>query len=264
MWLDQAKELRLGGHVYVDCDCGKGKTLVINHRNDAYTAYCFRCDRKEYHKKGQLSIAEIAALKKLNEEAEAFVSDIELPKDFTNDIPLEGRLWLYRASISESLIKKYRIGYSESLKRVILPVYRYNKLVWFIGRAVHTGQKPKYIAPSEATHGIIFKSGVAKKTVVVTEDILSAIRVGEITPAYSLLGTKLSTHQAKELMDFTVVLWLDSDLAGRNATNKMEKALGLVTDVYRVVTKKDPKMLTRQEIRDVLTPVWEQISKEVV
>lgn len=252
-WLELAKSLKLGGHQYVDCSCGSGRTLVVNHRNDGYSTFCFRCDRKEWEPKGRLSIAEIQAMNKLNKEAKEFTSKIELPKDFTTEIPIEGRLWLYRASITESLIKKYNIGYSEGLKRVIVPVYRYNKLIWFIGRAVHKLQEPKYIAPSESRDRILFHSGVAKKIVVVTEDILSAIVVGKVTPAISLLGTKLSIEQLNVLMQYEIILWLDSDLAGRNANKKIARELAMVTDVHTVVTQEDPKMLTKQKIREVLS-----------
>jgi hypothetical protein len=252
LWLDDAKELKLGGNAYVDCNCGAGRTLVINHRNNGYSAFCFRCDGKGWEEKGRMSIAEITAMNKLNEEARSFTSKIVLPKDFSADIPIAGRLWLYRASITESLIKKYNIGYSEELKRVIVPVYRYNKLVWFIGRAVFKGQEPKYLAPSENRDRILFQSGKLNKTIVVTEDILSAIRVGQLIGSVSLLGTKLSIEQLTVLMDYKVILWLDSDAAGRHAATKMAKELGMVTDVYDVCTKTDPKMLSKQEIHDVL------------
>lgn len=247
-WLETAKSLKLGGHTYADCSCGNGKTLVINHRSKGYSTYCFRCDRQDWEPKGKLSIAEITAMNKLNEEAKRFKSKIELPRDFTTSIPLEGRLWLYRASITESLIKKYNIGYSEELKRVIVPVYRYNKLVWFIARAVHPLQKPKYIAPSESKDNILFYSGPCQDVVVVTEDILSAIRVGQVSTTISLLGTKLSSEQLAVLMDYTVVLWLDGDKAGRDAAKKLKRELGMVTTVYDVVTKRDPKLLSNYEI----------------
>jgi len=251
-WLDIAKELKRGDGVYIDCDCGKGKTLAINHRSKGYSTFCFRCDRKDWHPKGRMSIAEITAMNKLNEEAKSFTSKIVLPKDFSLEIPLEGRLWLYTASISESLIKKYNMGYSERLKRVIIPVYRYNKLVWFIGRAVHKLQEPKYLAPSENKDDVLFYSGRIGKVAVVTEDILSAIRVGTTTPTISLLGTKLSTEQLGALMDTRIILWLDSDKAGRAAAKKMERELCMVTEVCKVVTKKDPKMLTNEEIKNTL------------
>lgn len=251
-WLEIAEKLPLGKRIYVDCTCGRGKTLVINHRNEGYSTFCFRCDRKDWHYKGLLSIAQIEAMKVLNEQAKTYVSKIELPKDFTTDIPIEGRLWLYKASITESLIKKYKIGYSEELRRVILPLYRYNKLIWFIGRAVHIGQEPKYIAPSESRDAVMFQSGKLGSNVVVTEDILSAIRVGELVSAVSLLGTKMTIEQLDVLSNHKVFLWMDNDSAGWNATKKIERELSMVTDVVRIHTDHDPKQYTRNEMRDIL------------
>lgn len=253
-WLEIAKGLKLGGNTYIECTCGSGRTLVVNHRNNGYSTFCFRCDRKEWQPKGIMTIAEITAMNKLNKEASSFKSKIVLPEDFSTEIPIEGRLWLYRASITGSLIKKYNIGYSEKLKRVILPVYRYNKLIWFIGRAVHKGQKPKYLAPSENRDRVLFHSGSPQRNtwVIVTEDILSCIRVGQVIDAVSLLGTKLSIEQTYQLMNFKVILWLDNDKAGCDATKKMEKELAMVTDVHKVVTEKDPKMLTNKEIHNTL------------
>ena len=149
-------------------------------------------------------------------------------------------------------------GYSESLERVIMPVYVDNnpnkELVWYQGRALLQGQKPKYVQPSKERDQIMFiLDKPPKERIVVVEDILSAVRVGAHVAASSLLGTKITTAQANRLAEYKrVTLWLDSDRAGKRGANAIKKTLSLLTDVDMVVTEEDPKKLSDEQIKEIL------------
>ena len=260
-WLEIAKELPLGHKTRSQChECGTtDKSLIVNHSHKAYNAYCFRCGSQPFEMKGEMSLEELKQMKELNHAAHTSKLKLALPEDFSHDIPLEGRLWLYSGGITESTWKEFGIGYSESLRRVILPVYNDKKaLVWYQCRAVFKGQSPKYIQPSDGRDTVIFKCGnsISNKQCVIVEDILSAIRVGKHTVAASILGTKITTSQAQALSQFdTVVTWLDSDKAGVKGAQAIRKTLQLVTRVTNVVTKKDPKCLSDEQIRQELSNV---------
>lgn len=256
-WLVMAERLRLGQKQRVDCDaCGEGNTGVINHEQNYYSFFCFRCGETHVEEKGQQTLADLKRVEELNAQAEEELT-LELPADCTGDIPLAGRLWLYTAGITQTEWNKYKIVYSKKWERVIIPVYDdTGKLIWYQARAVLKGQKPKYLQPSYGREKILFKAGDTRddvKRLVVTEDMLSAIVVGRVLPARSLLGTKITTEQAVILGRATrVTMWLDNDWAGINGSRKIRKSLSLITDVDDVRTDKDPKCYSSQEIEEVL------------
>lgn len=207
-----------------------------------------------------MTLQELRELDELNKKAEqqARQGTFEyLPADFTTELPLEGRLWLYSAGLSPKDWKRYGVGYSETQRRVILPVYDdKGNLVWQQQRAIFDGQRPKYLQPSRDKGGTlchIVPAGATRKRVVVVEDIMSAYRVGRVLPTASILGTKLSSGQAKELAKYSeVTTWLDGDRAGRDGAKAIRKSLGLVTKVTNVQTELDPKEYSDHDIRRIL------------
>ena len=257
-WKTLAHELPLGQKTRHSCECGDGNTLVINHNTKHYSCYCFRCDFSGVEWKGKQTLEELAKIRKLNAEANQHIqAGVKLPDDYTEDIPLRGRLWLYSAGITESIWKHYRIGYSEKLQRVVLPVWSTNgDLIWFQCRALLEGQRPKYLQPSRGRDRILFRSSRHPTTdgsVTVVEDILSAIKVGEATEAVSILGTKITTNQANDLAEYAMVnVWLDPDTAGRRGARSISKTLGLVTETRIITSEVDPKLLSVEEIKDKL------------
>ncbi|ASL24394.1 putative DNA primase [Alteromonas phage vB_AspP-H4/4] len=255
--MELAQTLPVNGKTTTDCpECHKESKLSVNHSHKEYWCNCYRCDFTDRRKKGKLSLAELAEIRRLNEEADKVELKLELPEDYTDEIPLEGRLWLYEASITESTRREYGIGYSEKYKRVVLPVYdRKGNLVWYQLRAVLSGQEPKYLQPSTGRDSIVFESiGREEDTsAVVVEDILSAIRVGRHKKCFSMLGTKATTTQAAKLMEYGhVTTWLDPDRAGRLGAYTIRQTLGLVTEVRNIVTSVDPKKLSDRQIKEAL------------
>lgn len=251
-WLEVAKTIPLGQKTRIDCECGDGKTAIVNHGMQNYTLHCFRCSRTEYEWKGKLSLQELTAIRQINEEANK-PHPVTLPTDMTLDVPLQGRLWLYSCGISETVWRKYGVGWSDRLRRVILPVYKNNEIVWWQGRSVDSSIKPKYVQPSADRETLMFTSHGDSSVCVVVEDIASAIRVGEIITAHSLLGTSVTTSQLMQLGQYEkVIVWLDSDSAGRNGSYKLRRGLSLITDVIATETELDPKCLTPQQIKEHL------------
>lgn len=259
-WIQIAEQLPTGHKTRGNCpkDCGSGGTLIINHNTKGYSAHCFRCDFNDFQSKGKQSLAELARIRDLNDKAININLPLELPNDYTTEIPLHGRMWLYKGGITESVWRQYKLGYSASLDRVILPVYsEEGSLVWYQCRAILDGQKPKYIQPSRDRSSIMFRAkyegATTGDTVIIVEDILSAIRVGRHMQTMSLLGTKITTAQAARLAEFKrVITWLDSDTAGRKGAYTIRKTLGLVTEVGNITTKEDPKLLTDKKIKEIL------------
>lgn len=258
-WKDIARELPVNGKVQIECpeNCGSGEKLSVNHSIKSYWCNCYRCGFSDTEFKGQQSLADLTRINELNKIAETIELTLELPHDYTTELPIQGRLWLYKAGITEPLWRKHSIGYSESLDRVILPVYdEQGSLIWYQCRALQQGQKPKYIQPARDRSAVMFRVTSNRSNIqraIVVEDILSAIRVGEHAQVYSLLGTKITTQQANELSKYkTVTTWLDPDRAGRDGAYKIRRTMGLVTSVTNIVTDTDPKDLTNKQIKIML------------
>lgn len=271
MWQQIAENLPVGHKVRQSChECGNtNDAAVVNHNIRDYSFYCYACGHIEVESKGKQTLEQLKKLQELNDAATRFNSkSVELPDDYTNDIPLVGRLWLYNGGISPTVWSKHRIGWSESLQRVILPVYNTDgNLVWYQARAVLRGQKPKYIQPAAPREHVIYEVRPIEQhstTCVVVEDILSAIRVGRFIPTYSILGTKITSTHVNKLAKYSkVVTWMDSDRAGRKSAYNIRKSVGMLTEVDNILTEQDPKRLSDNEIKEQLCRMCEYTQAKV-
>jgi DNA primase len=255
-WLEVARQLPLGHKRRIAHDCSEAKDMLVSHGEAGYSAYCFRCGNVGFEGHGYQTLAEIERLKELNATAKEAHTH-ELPNDFVHEIPKYAAGWLFRAGVSLLLAKASGIGWSERLQRIILPVRdEHGATIYWQARAVHKGQSPKYINPPVDKASILFAAGPAgagTARVVVTEDILSAIRVGQHVPARCIMGTKTSDQQAAALSEFDeVIYWLDPDDAGREGNRTGTRKLSLVTDARAIESEADPKNLSDRRIRELL------------
>ena len=86
---------------------------------------------------------------------------------------------------------------------------------------------------------------------VITEDILSAWKVGRVTKATSLMGVRMNDTLLSQLVADRkpIIVALDPDppgIAGAQQVAKRCKMVGLRTEI--VVARLDPKFLSRSEI----------------
>lgn len=260
-YLEQAKALPMGGDSRIGHYCGEGDVVKISHHTKGYSAYCFRCGSKGFTPIERKTLSDFDILKQ--EEAVAELQKkMELPNDFTQEIPTKHALWLFRAGLHMDRIRASGFGYSSSLARVVLPVYDNGLLVYIQARAtMYPEQKPKYLnIKGAAKDDIIYECKPEQHiegfedTVVVTEDILSANRVGEVCNAISILGTKLSSGQALKIAKYKVVIWmLDNDKAGIEGARKGCRSLQFLVNTQRIIrAEKDPKFYSRRVLTKIL------------
>lgn len=255
-WVVKAERLKTGQSARIDCPkCGVGTgthAAVIYNKIHQLEVYCHACEfsQKRDNKIGLREYAELIKLNRLSTQP----MKVELPKDFTGEIPLEGRIWLYKAGITESVWREFGIGYSNSQKRVVLPLYNAEgELKWLQARATLKGMKPKYRQPPAPKDFLCVRESGDYSRIVVVEDILSWIRVSEVQNCMSLLGTHLKDGQVIHLLKYKeVVTWLDPDKGGDKGRRECRKKLLGLTRVHDVVTEKDPKYYSRQEIKENL------------
>lgn len=190
---------------------------------------------------------------------------MSLPSDFSTDIPEIGLLFLLKAGVSADIASHYRFGWSEKMGRVVMPVYNESDTLRTTqSRAVYPDQKPKYMNKRNGDmQTVAFYSDDSlllgdplTDCVVMTEDILSCIRVGRLNPCISTLGTNLSNALAvQSFMGFKggVLIWYDGDEAGVKGANKAKKTLTMLGVQCTIIfTDKDPKEYNNAEIKGVL------------
>lgn len=238
--------------------CNKGDlTFTITRENGTFRYMCHRCNLKGIRGLN-LSPKEVSGYldSKSVVHKDKIDVTVQLPDDFTNDIPDKGLVWLYKYGVTTADAKLYDFGYSPSMDRVILPVYDpafdvtvpVSKVVYWQGRNLGevTKNRPKYINVRTKRDGTFFYASACNgsKDLVIVEDILSAVKVAKSGyDAMALLTSTFSKeHQVPlkyESLD-KVYVWLDPDKykRGRQITGEL-KLLGL--DAVAVFGTKDPK-----------------------
>lgn len=267
VWLSTAKTLSAGRRVRIKC-CASDTSMIVSNEVKGYRAYCFRCGPVGFVAHGDFSID---ALRRRRSELEwSGTKTVSLPKDFTTDIPPSEAVWLYRAGISTVIAKQYGFGYSPSIRRIILPVYKDGVLQAYTARST-IGERPKYIERS--TNGYALFSSIptytlpteevsgslAEQVHVFTEDILSAVRVGRVSgQSYALMGTTADHGQLQQILKGVsrIAIWLDPDKAGRTGRRKLARSLALLGYEPKIIkSNKDPKYYSSREIRRMLLSI---------
>ncbi|WWO60289.1 DNA primase [Xanthomonas phage SB4] len=266
-WLPQVERLLVGGRMQArgDHECGDPGSLMITKRGAEVTAYCFRCGGTGFHKERETP-AERFKRMQAEQEANEFVRGCVSPPEPTSRVmtewPKDLAAYFYTMGIFQQRADELGMYYSAAARRVIVPVLEDGEPVFWLGRS--QTMKPKWLGPDVKKRGLFAKYGGTRgKYVVLTEDPLSAYKVGLCCMAWSLLGTKLHNRHALELLklDRPVVVWLDDDHdhytginQGQVAAASIKAALesyGLV--VHNMTSPKDPKYYSQYQLQEKLS-----------
>lgn len=256
-WLPLAQKLERGKKESHPHSCGDGNKLLVEHAENGFKAWCYRCSLSGFVAHPKPSLAErIAALR----EQRAADAEVEadprppMPADFNpSDWPNYARVWLYKSGLSNVVIKAHGIYWCGRIKRVVIPVLDGTKLIYWQARGFDP-ERPKYLNPK--VDKPIYKAGPYSGTrIVLTEDILSALKVGQVASAWSILGTSLSPLRAAQIANLGVAvdIWLDPDDAGRKGRRKIAaqlRALGVPVRIIRA--ELDPKYYSLDQIKEIL------------
>ena len=234
---------------YAHRGCSGSKAMKVNIAVDGAMFHCFKCGATRFikhfdmtYRSRKIREAELAKV-----QYEKSRRGYGLPADFSHDIAPAGLAWLGSGGWTSDLIERYGIGWSNNMKRVVIPV----EPEGYTARAVFKDQVPKYLekAPAQA----FWISSTIVNTLAITEDILSAGRVGEFIPTESVLGTSVGNWMPPTEVT-KVILWLDNDAAGRKGRAAFRKKLQWFPDItiQDIETSKDPKCYSRDEIKEIL------------
>ena len=247
-WQEMAKAIPYGASRKVQ-HCGSSPAARINNSNAGVSLYCFRCGEQQFVPHGPRSAAEILAARAATEElreARSIPARCQVLTD--TDVPSEALLWTLRTGLTpEEATNVYGFKYDPKTRRVLIPL-----VGGFIARAVFN-ESPKYIRSGSMDQEIWEQRVGESTTCVITEDILSAIKVYRSGfSSIAILGTSVSTTAAAKIGAYSnVICWTDADKAGDAAWLKLRKRMGLYdSTLHRIRTSDDPKLLHINEIKD--------------
>ena len=183
---------------------------------------------------------------------------VPLPLDAAPILPAEPLAWLKKYELTNQEIYDNHWMWSDEQKMLIFPVFDVDGTCRFYsGRYFPTDPKKKYDIKGRKDEPQLELGNKDSDTIVVTEDVVSAIKVGRIATGMPLWGAHLSMRLALRLSKRfkRCVIWLDMDKAKESL-----KMARIYSPLFKqgcdcVVTDKDPKEYSTYEIKEFLNHV---------
>lgn len=260
-WTEYAAELEVGKSVRVSHTCADDRTMTVSRDSKGASAYCHRCGKVGWLPPPPESLAQkVARIAKFREGDASLPVDpftLPYPRDYDPSTwPSGARLWLYRAGFSDADIGRLGIYWHPTSDRVVVPIGTSGDVATFYqARAYQAGRQPKYLGPTPRPSKLVARWG-AHKDVCLTEDLLSAIKIGMAGgEGWCLLGTRITAHQMATLLGrgCTVRVCLDPDGAGRKGAARILSQLHAYgVPCFDVLFEKDPKLVHVPELRRAL------------
>lgn len=259
-WLHHATALPVGGRKRVPHDCGDGDSLLITREHDKSTAYCFRCGGTGFYREHESLEAKLERTTRQLAADSAARASLALPEPVVLDTrlwPQADKVWFFKMGLSPRMIGELGLYWCPDLGRVVLPIMEGGRTVYWTARS--QSRTPKWLTPTVPKQGLVARYGVGKGSMIVLcEDPLSAYKIGQVTEAWSLLGTKLHDKVLLELaqQQKTVATWLDDDVGRANGRNPGQEAATEIGARLRsfgihhknITSKRDPKYYDSEEI----------------
>lgn len=214
-----------------------------------------------------MSIEDIKKQLKYEEEKEKRNATVALPADYSLFIRSDAQGWLEKYGITKEEQFRYKFGWSEIYESLVLPAYDLggNLLVCqrrYFGQGAfpkyHTKGYPESVVWTTRPRSADFRPeprDTYNGTIVIVEDVLSAVKIGRRNEATPLFGSNLSLGQIKRLSDRweEVIFWLDFNKT-KEAMKYRLKAAPYFNAAWVVSTEKDPKDYSDSEISEFIQP----------
>jgi hypothetical protein len=253
-----------------DCPSGRDtrRRLYVERKDYGYVSHCFNCGNSGYVPvpsvaSGKASDGSAAARAGHSPTTEAGKHHgYSPPKDASRDISewsRDARAYVLKFGIKQEEIDQHKIAYSPSRNAIIYPIIVEGEIIGYSQRNFNP-DLPKYISRTKRSGmGWIspYKS-ISLPFLVITEDILSAIKVCRIGYSMALLRTTMSVHMLAHVCSLyedgnigRVFVHLDNDnpVVRRNALSIVERVKFLGIPAHRIKVDKDPKKCSMDELR---------------
>ena len=211
-------DLGEGDTVRGDCpDCGGKNTFTANKSGGAvlYNCYKLGCKISGVHTVGMTATDIQARMQEVEQDKpKPKVEIMELPEYVVRS-----------GSGLDAFREKWDLWdqglmYDLKDKRAVFPIFINNVLIDAVGRAL-AGAEPKWLRYTGKANYFIGGTG---KTVVVVEDVISAITVAKLGfTGMAILGTSLSVAHMEQLGNYSqVIVALDPDAAHKTLRFRQE------------------------------------------
>lgn len=218
-----------------------GNNLAVYSDN---SQYCFSCGHY-VSAKGFSKYTE-----KVNRDGVA----LGLPYDVATELPEVAWNFLRQYALTEQDVKQHVILWSQHWQRLCFPVFGDDSLLAWQGRYLGTEKgKAKWFSQGDLNNTLHLVGNKKANTIVLTEDLISAIKVGHIPTlcAMPIFGSHVSTQRLLRLKKLygtlNVLIWLDKDKQKESVKfTKNANLLGI--NSRSIITDKDPKEYTEEEI----------------
>lgn len=216
--------------------------------SDGHT-FCYACG---YRTIPGLSVGYMKSRIK-NQQKDGSGRTIDLPSDFDNCIADKGLTWLRKYEITDEEIETHGMGWSASNDSLVFPIFDFYRNLLMVQERKFSDPKRKYYTSGKPEKVFHILDGPIKKPIVLTEDLISAIKVSRVISAMPLWGAQISKDRLTTLARETTQLfiWLDRDKADYAVKAKV-RASGLFNSVTVIITPKDPKEYSTEEISDII------------
>ena len=224
---------------HVDCHAGEDtkERLYVKNVDGAYMWHCHNCGDSGFYRPKE-------TVSRIKEQSDTPVwkadyttemyTRMALHRDY-NDFDDRGKIWLAQYGFDRDTCAYYSIN--EGLDGIMLPVYNDTVDAMVSDKYIHGWQvrrynkKPKY--RSYIKDKFSYLQNVKKPKLVIVEDLLSSYKLHAAGfSSLCLLGTSMSSEALRIIASLHrhegVVLWLDDDQAGHDATMRLYKDIGPV------------------------------------
>lgn len=191
-----------------------------------------------------------------------------VPGEFTGEAVAKKQhsLWFpsdLTTQLSDSCVKlidtyelgKFSFYYSPSEDRLIYIWYDQGQPVGWEGRALSPNKRKWYKVGDTKEHLLHCPTTVFTGTVVLVEDLFSALKLSDVVDVFLVGGTNVPTSTLASLgrLYSTVVVWFDGDPPGIQASNKaLSRLRMLATNSAQISTPVDPKLYSTIQMSNIL------------
>ena|ERR1044071_8199409 len=213
-------------------DCGANRGIAVYSNS----TYCFACNRRCLNK----SLIKRNIIKYTKEDP------------ILESLPDKALIYLRNLYITDAHIQKYSLQWAVNYDRISIPV-----LNGYWLRDISNNKNNKWLFIGKETPKLFYiMDFMYNKSIVLVEDIFSAIRIGDYQNVICLGGLNINNEHLQQLVNAfaapSIFTWFDGDKSGQHAADKYYHRYKLLYNIKNIFTKKDPKNHTPTEIEEIL------------
>ncbi len=257
-FVPQGEELEPGQWIRVNHDSpdctGDSQSIKIERKmNGNLTAYCFRCGKRGFDSK------DVVRYHKLKEASTRGRRGYIIPNDCdyrSREWPPKVRSQVSRYGLEDKDYSNFRIGYSPSLRRLVLPVFDKEGLAFYQTKRMFDDDenKAKYVTYRNRDAAMVINT-LNSDTIVIVEDLISAIKCGKLIASIPLFGNCISDIQLNAIRNYKkFIIFMDDD--NRLVKLNQQKICQELNQFgkCRIITgvNKDPKECSLSQLEELL------------